>query len=108
MSEFITYRDKDRNGNLQYYVCSREYPHFVGRIGFTPDKLVVDAVPISGYNLFVIFGGTLSGMRIPALDKVDEQITSMLLKMSSWYFQNRIINDEKRYKKFKINVTSSL
>lgn len=108
MNEFITFRDKDKKGNLQYYVCGREYPHFVGRIGMTPEKVVVDAIPMTGYKLFMIFCGTLSGNRIPALDKIDEQITSSLMKMSAWYYENRILVDEKRYKKFKINVTNSL
>lgn len=108
MNPFITYKDTDKKEHLQYYIAQRDYPHFVGRIGYHPETVVVQSVPISGHNLFIIFAGTLSGMRIPALDKVDEQITSVMVRMSEWYFKNRIEIDPKRYKKFKINATSGL
>ena len=109
MTPYITFRDNDSSGNLQYYVLQRAYPHFVGRVSAQPEAGTWQS-PIAGYNLWLIFAGSLRGNVIPSYQNISEQIQEVFDSMANWYYSNRIITDEKKFKKFKIisNVSSGL
>ena len=100
MSPFITYRDIEE-GELQYYILQREFPHYVGIISTYPKTNFIESMPVTGYNLWIIFDGTIKGSVIPSYKNVYVDITSALNEMSNWYYANRIVPQEKKYKKFK-------
>lgn len=102
MSPFITYREADNNGQLQYYILQKEHPHFIGVISTSPTKLLVPAIPITAHNLWVVFDGTLRGSLIPSYLNVGEEIKSVMMDMAQWYYANRIAVEPKKYKKFKV------
>jgi hypothetical protein len=101
MIPFITYREKDKSGVLQYYVLQKEYPHFVGIISSIPISGTWQS-PIAGHNLWVVFNGTLRGNLIPAYQKIGDDIQASLDNMAAWFYNERIKPDEKKYSKFKI------
>lgn len=100
MSPFITYRDIEE-GELQYYILQREFPHYVGIISTYPKTNFIESMPIAGYNLWIVFDGTIKGEVIPSYKNVDVDIKNSLNEMSIWYYAHRIIPQEKKYKKFK-------
>lgn len=102
-NRFITYRDTDENGNLQYYVVQKDFPHIQALITAYDKNYIFPSIPISGYSLYVSFDGTLSGKRVPAYREIQHDIVSVMNEMSEWYLNNRILPDKGRYKKFKIN-----
>ena len=101
MSPFITYRDTNDNGELNYYILQREFPNYIGLISVYREKVLVDAIDIIGYNLWIVFNGTIKGSMIPSYKNVHEEIKDVLKEMSEWYYINRVIPQEKKYKKFK-------
>ena len=101
MQQFITFREKDDNGDLQYYVLQRRHPHIVGLISPSPLFFIVPSCVIGGYNLWVSFSGCLIGNFIPSYMNVEDEISQTIEEMSAWYLENRILADEKKYKKFK-------
>lgn len=102
MNPFVTFRDKDDKGVLQYYVLQRAFPHFLGVISTNPVATLIQPIPIAGYNMYVAFNGCLRGMVIPSYKEVDKEISETLEAMAIWYLNERILVDEKKYKKFKI------
>ena len=102
MNPYITFRDNDKEGRLQYYVLQREFPHFVGMISERPFESTLMQMPISGYNLWLVSAGTLRGNLVPGYNNLTEQMASVFESMAAWYKANRIDKDEKKYKKFKI------
>lgn len=102
MSPFITYRDIDINGELQYYVLQREFPHFIGLVSTSPTKSFVPAIGITAHRLWIVFEGTLRGSVIPNYLNIDAEVKSVMNEMSQWYYANRISLYPKKYKKFKI------
>lgn len=102
MQPFITFRDKDKNGNLQYYILQRDYPHYVGVIA---SERVVGAIAeavIPGYSLYVTFSGVLQGNYIPMYKDSKNEAQQILDNMAAWFWSERIAMDKKRFKKFKI------
>ena len=102
MNQFITFRENDSNDKLQYYIVQRSFPHYVGLISNIPVSEAMCCSPIPGYNLYIVFAGTLRGNVVPGYRDIafDEQKT--FNDMASWYYTERILKDEKRYKKLKI------
>lgn len=108
MTRYITFRDVDFNGNLQYCILQRDFPHFIAVTSEIPITHIVEPLPITGYNLFLVFQGTLRGIStIPAYANIIEEIKVILTDMGRWYYDERILSDPKKYKKWKINDTSS-
>lgn len=103
MNPYITFRDKDKEGNLQYYILQREFPHYIGLISEYP-KAGNWYSAIAGHNLWVLFGGTLRGNMVPGYQNLEAGIQVIMDGMALWYLENRILPDEKRYKKFKITT----
>lgn len=102
MSPFVTFRDTDSGGVMQYYILQRAYPHYVAKITYYPTGGSICEVPVTGHNLFVSFSGCLRGNYVPAYPKVEEEINAVFHAMALWFYENRILADEKRYKKWQI------
>ena len=102
MQPFITYRELDKNNELQYFVLQKEFPHCVCYISAVKKENVLSQMPIAGYNLYVVFNGTIRGNIIPSYKNIAEEIDSVIASMANWYKENRIENNNKRYNKFKI------
>ena len=107
MNKFVTFRDTDKDGNLQYYILQRDFPHFIGVVLNYYD-IGNWYAPIGGYMMYVNFGGTLRGNIIPSYKDIGDEIQSVLGNMADWYYTNRILTDEKRFKKFKVNAATSI
>lgn len=104
---YISYRDTNESGELLYFIVQKEFPHFQVIVSDTPKKVFVECVPVSGYNLYLVFGGVLRGFMIPSYKNVDEEIKEVMINMSNWFVENRILPNEKKYKKWKIHGTIS-
>lgn len=98
MERFITFRDKDHNGALLYYIADRQYPNLVAKVVYEPAPHY-HCFPIEGYGLFVQFDGVISGRLLPVNVK-KEIIQPTLVEMADWYLKNRILVKEGRYKRF--------
>lgn len=101
MNPYITYRDTDDNGELQYYILQRTFPHYIGLITSVP---VINSwqATIAGYNLYVMFNGTIRGNIIPNYKDVSDEIQQIMDSMATWYYHNRILKEPNKYKKFKV------
>ncbi len=105
MSDFITFRELDADGKFAYYILQKDFPHYIGVIYPFPKKNFIEPSPIAGYNLWVTFNGTLRGLVIPAYKNIADEIVIVLDKMANWYLQQRVLPEQKKYKKYKINDT---
>jgi len=101
MTPYITFRDKDESGELQYYILQRDFPHMIGVLVTYPIKSL-SCQPISGYNLFVKFDGCLRGKMLPDYRNIADEIDTIMQTMAVWFYTERIVMDKKRFKKFKI------
>ena len=104
MSPYISFRELDDKGELQYYILQREWPHYVGVIKSKPQESVLVQAPVSGHYLWVAFCGTLRGNMIPAFAEVYKEIESVFTGMAEWYFTERISTSPSKFKKFKIKT----
>lgn len=102
MMPFITFRDKDKNGNLLYYILQRDFPHYVGLLSPYPIEGVLCQSAITGHSLWIVFNGTLRGNMIPSHKGEMVEMQVVFDNMAVWFHSERILLDEKRYKKFKI------
>lgn len=102
MNPYVTFRDADKEGELQYYILQRTYPHYLGRIDYFPSMDPLCQVPISGHHLYVSFCGVLRGNYVPAQKGVETEILAVLEDMALWFYSNRIVNEPKKYKKWAI------
>ena len=50
MIPFATYRELV-NGQLEYFLVQKDYPHFLGRIVTAPIAKALVNEPVAGYNL---------------------------------------------------------
>lgn len=103
MNKYITFKDEDKNGELQYYILQREFPHYVGLILLKPKLNSIFECSIPGYNMWVSFGGTLEGNKMPSHADGLTEVKSVCLDMVDWFLENRIKKDIKRYKKWQFN-----
>lgn len=104
MQPYITYRETDDKGELQYYILQREFPHYLGVVKSSPQESVLVQAPVAGHYLWVVFSGTIRGNMIPAYQEIYKEIESVFTAMAEWYFLNRIKGNEKKFKKFKIET----
>lgn len=102
MNPFITFREKDNDGNLQYYVLQRGFPHYVGKISPYPIENPICQVALPGYNLWVVFDGVLRGNFAPSFPNELKNMQIVFENMAVWFHSERVVMSEKRYKKFKI------
>lgn len=104
MTKYVTYRDKDKDDNLQYFVLQKDFPHFVGMVSPIPKIELIPAIAISNYNLWMVFNYTLRGRMIPSYKNIEKEILSVMSDMAEWYYENRILTEPKKFKKFKIEM----
>ena len=83
MNQFITFREEDKNGELQYYILQRDHPHYVGFITPIPNEESLQSSPIPGYNLYVQFSGTLRGNFIQMNPSYSSELMSVYNDMAS-------------------------
>jgi len=102
MNQFITYREKDNEGVLQYYILQRNFPHYVGRLSSFPVEGAICQSPLPGYNLWIVFSGTINGNFIPSFPNEIVNIQLIFDNMAVWFHSERVLMDKKRYNKFKI------
>jgi hypothetical protein len=101
-SPYITYRDKDEEGNLKYYILQRDFPHYLGVIVTIPMEGAISNEAIPGYNMWVSFAGVLRGNYIPDYRNTMDEINSVFSNMAAWFWAERIQENPKKYEKFKI------
>lgn len=101
MIGFITYRELI-DGQLEYFILQKAFPHFVGRIVYAPVEGAIVNSPIPNYNLWVTFNGTLRGNMIPDYRNILDEIENAYANMAAWFWAERICMGEKRFQKFKI------
>lgn len=104
---YITFREPGANGDLEYYILQKEFPHYLGRIVTYPVEGAIINQPIAGYNMWVTFEYTLRGKMIPGYKDVQKEIEEIFFNMAAWFWAERIVTDTSRYKKFKINATNN-
>lgn len=107
MNPYITYREENDKGELVYFILQKEFPHYKVIVSEIPINVLVSAMPITDYKLFLIFNGTLRGNLIPSYQNVDKEISNVMMSMANWFYENRILIEPKKYKKWKLNDTSS-
>ena len=107
--KYITYRELNKEGEHEYYILQKDFPHFCGLISTSPKEVFVPPSVVSGYNLWIVFNGCLRGFVMPSYNGIDNEIMSILEDMAVWFYENRIVINEKKFKKFKLNsnVTST-
>lgn len=87
---------------LQYFILQKAHPHFKGIITDVPLDKIVPSIPVSGYNLYINFDGCLRGNVIPSYKGIEGEIASVLNDMSIWFYEQRILFNPKKYKKWKV------
>src|SRR6185503_4313415 len=102
MNPYITFIESGNNGLIEYFILQREFPHFVCILSKEPIIKIVKPVPIDGYKLWVVFYSCLRGNVIPSYNDIDEELKVIMSDMSQWHLKNRILSNEKKYKKWKI------
>lgn len=103
MIPYLTFTEPNEEGQTQYFILQKVHPHILAEISEQLSSGLFQSAPINEYNLFINFKGTLRGLMIPAYRKIDEEINSVLHSMADWFYNNRILINEKKYKKWKIN-----
>lgn len=104
MTPYITFRETDDKGELQYYILQREFPHYIGVVKSMPEATTWVNAPVAGHYLWVCFAGTLRGNMVPAFPDFHKEMESVFTSMAEWYYLNRIKGNEKKFKKFKIET----
>jgi hypothetical protein len=100
MSPYITFRDHDSKGELQYYILQRDYPHFCGRVDYFPSTEPLCQVPVTGHHLYISYAGTLRGNIAPVHEQFEREILFVFHSMALWFYSERIMKDPKRYRKW--------
>ena len=106
MQKYITFRDADEAGELNYFILQKDFPHYLGLLSTLPIEHIIPSIPITNYYLWVVFNGTLRGNLIPSHKNTIEDIKFVLNDMAIWYYANRIVPNEKKYKRFKYDSSS--
>lgn len=100
MNPYITFRDKDNEDNLSYFILSRKWPYYIGKITDQIPQHSLIYVAIPAHRLFITYYGVLEGPYIPAQKNILEEIQTAFTDMADWYYANRILPEAKKYKKF--------
>lgn len=108
MVPFLTFRESNAKGELEYFILQKAFPHYLGRLAIAPKQGLMPSVPIAGYNLYVEFCGTLRGNMIPGYKDVEDEMIGVFHEMSIWFLVYRIVPQENKYKKFKIQPNVSI
>lgn len=99
---FITFREPDDTGEVQYYILQREHPHYIGVIKNLPREKTLMRAAIPGHILWVEFAGTLRGNFVESRVDIVAELNGVFTDMAEWFYLNRIKPNEKKFKKFKL------
>lgn len=102
MMPYITYRETNEEGQTLYFILQKDFPHYQCVVSEIPNKVFVDSIAVTDYNLYLVFGGVLRGFMIPSYADVEKQISEVMASMALWFFENRILVNPKKYKKWKL------
>jgi hypothetical protein len=102
MEPFITFRDTDGRGELQYYILQRAFPHYVSKIEYKPSETALYYISISGYYLYVVFDGSLQGRFLPSYKDAIDEMQVVVQNMAEWFYTKRVVVEPNKYKKWKI------
>jgi hypothetical protein len=94
-------------GELQYFILQREWPHYIGMIIDNPNYKSLVKVPVPNTTLYVSLWGTLQGRLLPANAGMDNGIAATLTNMAVFYYEERIIPNQKKYKKWLLKPQST-
>jgi hypothetical protein len=61
-------------------------------------SLVKVAVPMT--TLYICLEGTIRGRLLPSYTGLEEEIKGVLSQAADWFYKNRILENEKKYKKW--------
>ena len=98
---FITYVETE-NGEKKYYILQKAFPHNVAIVCYQPNPNPIAQSTIAGYNLWLVWQSTLRGRFIAAYPDYEKDLQGCMDSMALWFYEHRILIDEKRYAKFKI------
>lgn len=107
MSNYITYREADSGGQLQYFILQKQWPHYVGMVIDNPSYKSILKTPIANTTLYVSLYGTLQGRLLPAYAGVDKEIAAIFTDMAVWFYENRILPNQKKYNKWLLKPQST-
>ncbi len=98
---FITFRE-EVDGEEKYFILQKSFPHNVAIIATQPMANPIAQSTIAGYNLWLVWSGTLRGNMIAVYPEYKDQLVDCFEEMAEWFYNERILKNEKRYAKFKI------
>lgn len=102
MEPYITFRDTDKNGELQYYVLQGVFPHFVGIVLNHPKEGAIAEASVLNYHIYISFGGTIQGNYILSKKDINKELQQTMQSMADWFYKSRILVEPKRFKKWAI------
>lgn len=102
MEPYITFRDTDGAGELQYYILQRQFPHYIARIAYKPSDAALFYMSVAGYHLYLIFDGALQGRFMPSYKDAIDEMEVVVRDMAEWFYINRVVPEPNKYKKWKI------
>ncbi len=102
MEPYITYRDTDSTGELQYYILQRAFPHYISKIAYKPSDTALFYISVAGHHLYLWFDGTLQGRFMPSYKDAIDEMEVVIRHMAEWFYINRVIPEPNKYKKWKI------
>lgn len=106
MIPYITFREPTQDG-MQYYILQKEFPHYVGIISSHPVNKTLCQIAIPGYNLWVVFCGTIRGNVIPSYNQIQNEIEIVFQNMAQWFLEHRILAEPKKFNKWKFKPSST-
>ena len=101
MINYITFTEPNENEEMEYFILQKLFPHLLCKILEMPIVNVFQPVPINEYDLYIIFNGTLRGLQLPSYKNIGDEIKDVMHDMADWFYNNRILKNEKKYKKWK-------
>jgi hypothetical protein len=102
VEKYITYREENEDGTIGYFILQKAFPHYQCIISETPRRKLVEAFPILNYNLYIVFAGTIMGNYFPSYTGVAKDIQEVMSDMAEWFLVKRILQNEKKYKKWRV------
>lgn len=105
MSPYITFKDSDKNGDLQLHILQRDFPHYCAVLSSHPVVNAIAQIPVAGHNLWIVGIGTIRGYYLPSYPDAVDQFEIEVQKMAAWFYEHRILVDKKRYRKWLIKQT---
>jgi len=94
-SPFFIFKDEE------VFICQRAFPHYLARITYFPETDALIQGQITGYSIFTVFAGTLSGNRVLFNNNWKQDLEAIWRDMADWYYKEIEKNPE-RFKRWKM------